>query len=170
MDIDYLESLLNSNSIHSHAKAAVSLRFRMVDGVHLLPSLLKVCKAVETPLRKDLTRPEKYLLGFGAMTMGEFIGNKGYCEANPLHPQIVHWVIELTRSLNTEVAFYAINAIRLCNTPLHEATDRLVKMIEMEKRDDDMRLYRFGPMHFARFILLTQACQNSLSITQHGMS
>lgn len=97
---------LDSDSIRDQSAAAILLHAEGANGSKHLPALLEKIQKIDSS--NELDRFEEALLGFGAMTMGDIVGQIGFDFQFPLHASILNCIERLTRSANTNVIAYAI--------------------------------------------------------------
>jgi hypothetical protein len=126
---------LNSSSVRDQWEAALFLRSEGANGVAYLPLLLQKCQAIDST--EILDRHNETLLGFGAMTLGGLIAESGYNADDPLHNQILQWIIESTNSPNINVAGHSVYALGGLGRESSAARERLCEIANADLRGDE---------------------------------
>ncbi|MFY7875581.1 MAG: hypothetical protein ACOVQM_09065 [Pirellula sp.] len=133
---------LSSDSVREQADAAIFLRSKGADGAEHLAALLRCCAAVKTSERSTLDKLEEALLGYGAATMGDIVRQVGFDSANPLHGQILGWIVETTESSNLNVAGGAIWGVGLLGAGHPVAVSCLKRIIESDLRAEEHEIVK----------------------------
>lgn len=133
--MDYAKTL-ESNSVKIQVGAALFLRSEGAKGYPHLPELLRCCQAID--LKKEfIDKYEDGLLGYGALSMGEVIHDYGFEASNPLHMQILDWLVETTHCQHLNVAANAIWGLGLLASNHDKAVRCLTLIIESDLRDNE---------------------------------
>lgn len=135
-------SALSSDSVREQSCAAVLLRSTGADGAEHLAALLRCCMAVKTGENATLNKYEEALLGRGAATLGDIVRQVGFDSANPLHAQILGWIVETTDSSNLNVAGGAIWGLGLLGSRHALAVNCLKRIIESDLRDQEHEIVK----------------------------
>ena len=133
---------LSSHSVNEQSVAAIFLRSKGADGAEHLAALLRCCTAVKTNGTSKLDKYEEALLGYGAMTMGEIVKQVGFISANPLHFQILEWIVKTTDSPNLNVAAHSIWGVGLLEASHPVAVNCLKRIIESDLRDEEHEIVK----------------------------
>jgi len=133
---------LSSDSVREQSGAAVFLRSKGADGAEHLAALLRCCTAVKTVGTSKLDKYEEALLGYGAMTLGETVKQVGFTSTNPLHVQILSWIVQTTDSPNLNVAAHSIWGVGLLAARHPEAINCLKRIIESDLRDEEHEIVK----------------------------
>ncbi len=126
---------LDSSYVRDQSEAALFLRSEGANGLTYLPLLLQKCQAIDSS--KTLDRHEETLLGFGAMTLGGLIADSGFNAGDPLHTQILQWIIESTKSRNINVAGHSVYALGGLGRESSAARERLCEISNSDLRGDE---------------------------------
>ena len=133
---------LSSDSVNEQSLAAIFLRSQGADGAKHLAALLRCCIAVKTGANATLDKYEETLLGYGAMTMGEIVKQVGFDSTNPLHAQILAWIVKATDSPNLNVAAHSIWGVGLLGAGHPVAVNCLKRIIESDLRDEEHEIVK----------------------------
>ena len=133
------QAALSSDSVKEQAGAAVFLRSEGLNGLAHLPALLRCCKKVVVT-KAQLPKYEEGLLRFGPLALGDIVGQAGFDNANPLHSEILDWLVQSACSPNLDLSAHAIWGLGLLRTTQPKAIDSLVSLIEGELREVEHEL------------------------------
>ena len=133
---------LSSDSVRQQSGAAIFLRSQGAEGAEHLAALLRCCVAVKTGENSTLDKYEETLLGYGAMTMGEIVKQVGFDSTNPLHAQILAWIVQATDSPNLNVAAHSIWGVGLLGAVHPVAVNCLRRIIESDLRDEEHEIVK----------------------------
>ncbi len=126
---------LDSDSIRNQVAAAMFLRAEGANGSKHLSALLDKIQQVD--FSNELDRFEEALLGFGAMTMGDIVGQIGFDFDLPLHTSILNCILKLTCSANIKVAAHAIYGLGNLNSDHMSILASLCRVVVSELRSDE---------------------------------
>lgn len=126
---------LASQSVKDLSAAAVDLRAEGVNGSIHLPALLENIQRIDST--KELDRFEEALLGYGAMTMGDIVGQVGFDFDLPLHCSVLNCILALTEAANIKVSVHAIYGLGNLRTNHANLITPLSRLVVSDLRNDE---------------------------------
>jgi hypothetical protein len=119
--------------------AAFFLPSEGLNGLRHLPALLRCCKKVVVT-EAELPKNELGLIRFGPVALGDLVGQAGFDNENPLHCDILDWLIQSASSSNLELSAAAIWGLGMLRTAQPKAVESLVSFIEGNRREVEHEL------------------------------